>query len=516
MKTLTTLLLAACAVSAWCADLTTQYGGGTATGSVSHASFPPSKAFDDLPATDTNGRWLSVGTTGWVQYRFPGGQAYAVGSYTIWNLTLHSVTTRAVKDFHLSGSNDGTAWTVLDTRTGQTGWADAESRTYTLATPSDAYAYYRLTVTANNGASDYTGLGELELFAPVYDPPGAATAPSPTNGAVNVYPVGKLRWTTGLNSVSNHVYLGVTSELTETDLFDVTAGSELPYGLLPGLTEFHWRVDGHNPYGVTTGAVWRFTTPALPAALVAYDGFETYAAGALHGAGATGSGWEAAWSATTGVQVVEDAMSYRSGDVRVEGGGKAVRYPYFADDLRPLSRAFEPIGYGTAYFSMLAKGAGMQNDVHSFALRDSAFPAGGDGIAESAGFDFGRGGSDTGTPYLLAEISYYDNKRERVATPVAVTNDVTYFVVARLRRSPGNNEYEAVDVLVNPSSTTEPGTGWTTAANAGSSAMTLRQFILRTAVMDPGDWVQFDEVRVGTTYAAVVPKAESMTVIRVW
>jgi hypothetical protein len=209
-------------------------------------------------------------------------------------------------------------------------------------------------------------------------------------------------------------------------------------------------------------------------------------------------------------------MSYASGDVRVEGGGKAVRYPHFATDTRPLSRPFEPVGYGTAYFSMLVRGSGMQNDVHSFALRDSAFPAGGDGIAESAGFDFGRGGSDTGTPYIMAEISYYDNARTRVATPVAVANDTTYFVVARLRRSPGNNEYEAVDVLVNPSSATEPETGWTTAANAGNSAMTLRQFILRTAVTEPGDWVQFDEGRIGTTYEAVVPRAEKMTVIRVW
>lgn len=504
---------------AWSADLTTQYGGGSVTGSVSYSTLVPAKVFDDLPATDVNGRWLSLGKTGWVQYQFPGGQSFLVGSYKLWNLTVHSVASRAPKDFNLAGSNDGTTWTVLDSRVGETGWTDAEPRLYFIGNPTTAYSHFRLTITANNGDTTYTGLSELELFEQAQDPPTAASAPSPADGAVDVYPKGTLRWTNGTGVMSNRVYMGQSQVLDETDLLGVTGSAELGYLALSGESEYFWRVDGVNPYGTTTGTVWRFTSDALPPEHVAYDGFEAYSTGPLAGDGTVGDGWTAPWTATTSaVQVVAASMRYAAGDVSVDGGDKAVSYPYLPGDTRPVFRTFDQIGYGPAYFSLLVRGSGMEVDVHSFALRDSSFDGRGDGIAESGGVNFGRGVSDSGPGYILAEVSYGDNARQRVATPVAPENNQTYFVVVRLLRSPTSNEYETVDVLVNPMSATEPATGWTTANSALCQAMGLRQFILRVAVMDVGDWLQFDELRIGTTYEAVVPKAipSRSTLITVW
>src|SRR5690606_11395885 len=103
-------------------------------------------------------------------------------------------------------------------------------------------------------------------------PPALATAPFPADEANGASPVGTLRWSTGLNAVTNRVYLGLAGTLAEEDFLGASSAAELPYGLLEGATEYFWRVDGQNLYATTTGTVWRFTTVAFPPEHVAYDG----------------------------------------------------------------------------------------------------------------------------------------------------------------------------------------------------------------------------------------------------
>ena len=91
----------------------------------------------------------------------------------------------------------------MDARSGETGWTDAESRTYVLAAPSAPYPFYRLTITACNGATDFSGFGELELFAPVAHWPGPATNPSPVDGGAFVELSGALRWENDVYTASN-------------------------------------------------------------------------------------------------------------------------------------------------------------------------------------------------------------------------------------------------------------------------------------------------------------------------
>jgi len=50
------------------------------------------------------------------------------------------------------GSNDGSSWNTLDTRSGESGWTGNEARTYTFSN-SIAYTYYRINITAINGGS---------------------------------------------------------------------------------------------------------------------------------------------------------------------------------------------------------------------------------------------------------------------------------------------------------------------------------------------------------------------------
>jgi hypothetical protein len=67
---------------------------------------------------------------------------------------------RAPKDWTLKGSNNGSSWTTLDTRTNETSWGDFELRSYAV-TGAAAYRYFRLNITANNGDGTYTEVDEL-------------------------------------------------------------------------------------------------------------------------------------------------------------------------------------------------------------------------------------------------------------------------------------------------------------------------------------------------------------------
>lgn len=104
-----------------------QCTGGTATASSSESGNPPSLAVDDSVFST----WAALfsNTTGWWQYQF--ASAVDVVEYTIQG--SNSVNERAPKDWTLEYSDDGSSWTVADTRTGETGWTDGQVRTYSIA-----------------------------------------------------------------------------------------------------------------------------------------------------------------------------------------------------------------------------------------------------------------------------------------------------------------------------------------------------------------------------------------------
>jgi hypothetical protein len=87
------------------------------------------------------------------------------------------------QDWTLQGSNDGTHWTDLDTRTGVTFAWRLYTKPFVIAHPGD-YRQYRLNVTANSGAPTTT-IAELELLAPAPGSPDQAqTVTAPVSGTV--------------------------------------------------------------------------------------------------------------------------------------------------------------------------------------------------------------------------------------------------------------------------------------------------------------------------------------------
>ncbi len=114
------------------------------------------QAFDN----DTSTKWLTFNPTGWLGYQFAGGDKYAINEYTI--ASANDAEARDPKDWVFEGSNDGVAWEVLDTRSGEDFPTRYLTRQFSFGNDTP-YEYYRLDITANSGDT-ITQLSEIDLF----------------------------------------------------------------------------------------------------------------------------------------------------------------------------------------------------------------------------------------------------------------------------------------------------------------------------------------------------------------
>lgn len=200
---------------------------------------PPSEVADSLKDGQPSTKWLARSTTGWAQYRL--SEAAAVTSYTL--TSANDSPERDPKDFTLEGSDDGAAWTVLDTRTNQAWKTDKENRLvtkeFTLPARTAEYDYYRLNITANNGA-DLIQLADWELIDSE-----RTSAPSPMTTVVDKGPTASETAKTGvgftglaaLHYQGRQITAGAataTNELFSTDV-EVTRGMQLSYKVFPVL-----------------------------------------------------------------------------------------------------------------------------------------------------------------------------------------------------------------------------------------------------------------------------------------
>lgn len=119
------------------------------------------QAFDNNNAT----KWLDFAATTWIQFRFSNSKKFAINQYTI--TSANDEPTRDPRNWTLRGSNDGTTWTTVDTRSNETFASRFLKKTFSF-TNNTGYEYYRLEITSN-GAS-ITQLAEMELFGPEVAP----------------------------------------------------------------------------------------------------------------------------------------------------------------------------------------------------------------------------------------------------------------------------------------------------------------------------------------------------------
>lgn len=134
-----------------------QFYNGTATASsfdsYEYSDYSADSAFDNNRETF----WATPTgtTTGWLRYQLPA--AVALTRYDMFCNSLGSP-----KSWTFEGSNDGSAWTTLDTRVTVPDWNE-EWRTYTFSN-STAYLYYRINVTARQVGVNQVQIHELRGF----------------------------------------------------------------------------------------------------------------------------------------------------------------------------------------------------------------------------------------------------------------------------------------------------------------------------------------------------------------
>lgn len=126
--------------------------GTVSSSSAYNASFEAYNAFDISLVS----KWHPTATTGYIQVKLKAPAV--VDRYTITGSETPSQSPNA---WTLQGSNNGTDFTAIDTRTAQT-FTATQTKSYT-ATNVTAYLYYRINVTAANGSSPM-GIVNIGLF----------------------------------------------------------------------------------------------------------------------------------------------------------------------------------------------------------------------------------------------------------------------------------------------------------------------------------------------------------------
>ncbi|MFI5910981.1 GH92 family glycosyl hydrolase [Dactylosporangium sp. NPDC051541] len=112
------------------------------------AENPPNEVAARLADGNPSTKWLAFNPTGWATYQLKAPAAAVKYSLT----SANDAAGRDPRDFTVQGSNDGSQWTDLDRRTGQTFSGRFATNTYSFANTT-AYSWYRLNVTANSGDS---------------------------------------------------------------------------------------------------------------------------------------------------------------------------------------------------------------------------------------------------------------------------------------------------------------------------------------------------------------------------
>ncbi|BCY07469.1 GH92 family glycosyl hydrolase [Actinoplanes sp. L3-i22] len=209
---------------------------GKVTAVTASAENPPNEIAARLTDNESSTKWLAFTPTGWAAYQLSAPVAVVKYSLT----SANDAASRDPKDFALQGSADGSAWTDLDKRTGQTFGGRFATNTYTF-TNTTAYAFYRLNITANSGDS-LLQLADWDLsdgtdVRPPATPMVSATGTGPVRGA-------NQRPSAGFTGVAALRYAGAAEgdgrSYATNKLFDVNLPvgpkSRLSYKIFPELT----------------------------------------------------------------------------------------------------------------------------------------------------------------------------------------------------------------------------------------------------------------------------------------
>jgi hypothetical protein len=147
-----------CSGSACVAPFYLTTGGSYGSSDPGGAGEENHRVFDQSTAT----KWfVRADTTPSIYYRYAGTTQRLVLSYRVGSAA--DAPDRDPRGWVLEGSNDGTAWTTVDTRSNEYFGSRQLLKSYTPAATSTAYNRHRLRITGTNGSPDCQ-FSELQLY----------------------------------------------------------------------------------------------------------------------------------------------------------------------------------------------------------------------------------------------------------------------------------------------------------------------------------------------------------------
>lgn len=236
------------------------------------------------------------------------------------------------------------------------------------------------------------------------------------------------------------------------------------------------------------------------------DGFEQYTAGITLNGDNGGSGpWTSAWTASAGSgTVAAKTLVYSNGSVYSYGGNNV------------MSQGFSPSTDNTSFQTHRSftayDGAATSEFFVSFLINTPNIGAGSDDFLQiwigSAGASTSSSSQTDKFGFILrnGDIRALSPTQE-VSSSTSMANDTTYMVVMRISTDAPNgaaNQYDQVDLYLNPTSTLSESTPIATAVTS-ASVSSLSQLGVRFALYEADtDGAYIDNVMIGDTWNAVV------------
>lgn len=126
--------------------------------SAQHNDSPDNEGVENLIDNNVNTKFLTFNAFAWVQYQAP--KPYIISSYSL--TSANDADVRDPVNWTLSGSNDGSNWTVIDEKSGHNFPNRFQEFSFTISDNTTAYVYYRLDMEAKTG--NLLQLSEWKLF----------------------------------------------------------------------------------------------------------------------------------------------------------------------------------------------------------------------------------------------------------------------------------------------------------------------------------------------------------------
>lgn len=127
---------------------------------IASSEFPPTEGKEMAFDQNIETKWLALEDIPYIMVRL--NQPYRVTRYTL--TSANDFSARDPVDWDLYGSDDGSTWTLLDSRSGESFASRFLTKQYEVASPGE-FTWYILDITLNNGDT-FTQLAEIGLYAP--------------------------------------------------------------------------------------------------------------------------------------------------------------------------------------------------------------------------------------------------------------------------------------------------------------------------------------------------------------